>query len=529
VADLHAGIDVGTTFTAAAVARPGGSPEMISLGTSGAAIPSVVYLREDGSVATGAAALQRAVSEPGRVAREFKRRVGDPAPIFLAGTPMAAHLVLGRLLRWVVDHIEERSGETLTHTVITHPANWGEYRRDFLRQAVEWADIDSWAPLTEPEAAAIHYATRERVDPGDTVAVYDLGGGTFDAAILRRTAVGFEIVGEPHGIESLGGIDLDQAIFNHVTSQLSGEMSTLDVDDPAAKSALQRLRSECETAKIALSSETDTTIPVILPGAHASIRLTRDEFEDLVRHTLRDTVTALERTLASAGVEPHDLTKVLLVGGSSRIPLVAQMVTETLGRPVAVDADPKHAVALGAAIHARANPPERAQRQTPPAVKAQPMPVEEPDATPEPQAPAIATVIGSFGAIAMMIAGQLQWLTNRFVSATGESLGVFNVLQGDARFGGISGPSVGVLAFVLGLVSLTTLIWMPGWVPATIGIFALGFGVYFLIIVPPYSNTSGSEALDPGPFVLMLGGIVVTVAAIRIRRSRPVDPDPTLG
>ena len=387
MAEMYAGIDLGTTFTAAAVARAEGAPEMVSLGTSGASIPSVVYLREDGSVATGAAALQRAVSEPERVTREFKRRVGDPAPIFLAGTPMAAHLVLGRLLRWVVDRIEERTGERLTNTVITHPANWGDYRRDFLRQAVEWAEVDPWLPLTEPEAAAIHYATRERVDPGQTVAVYDLGGGTFDAAVLRRTDEGFELLGEPHGIESLGGIDLDQAILNHVTSHLRDEIAALEHDDPAVRSSLQRLRAECETAKIALSSETDTTIPIILPGIHRSVRLTRGEFEDLVRHTLGDTITSLQRALASAGVEPEDLAKVLLVGGSSRIPLVAQMVTETLGRPVAVDADPKHAIALGAAIHAR-NPATARTAPTappPPAGEPEPEPQPEPASDPDPR------------------------------------------------------------------------------------------------------------------------------------------------
>jgi len=353
MAPLFAGIDLGTTFTAAAVARPGGPPEMVSLGPSGASIPSVVYLREDGSIATGTAALQRSAAEPDRVAAEFKRRVGDPAPIFMAGTPMAAHLLMARLLRWVSDRIVERQGEEITHTVVTHPANWGAYKRDYLRQAAERAGLGSWSTLTEPEAAAIHYATRQRVDPGETVAVYDLGGGTFDAAILRRTEDSFEIVGRPHGIENLGGIDFDQTIFNHVVAQVSEHLGTLDQSDPAVLSALHRLRRDAENAKIALSSEADTAIPLTLPGLHTTVRLTRAEFEGMIRPTLSETIDSLRQTLTDAGVAPEELAKVLLVGGSSRIPLVAQMVTDALGRPVAVDADPKHAIALGAALHAR--------------------------------------------------------------------------------------------------------------------------------------------------------------------------------
>jgi actin-like ATPase involved in cell morphogenesis len=361
---LYTGIDLGTTFTAAAVASASGPPEMVSLGPTSTTIPSVVFMREDGSMATGEAALQMAGSEPDRVAREFKRRVGDPAPILIAGTPMAAHLLMGRLLRWVVDRVEERQGEEIEHTVVTHPANWGEYKRDYLRQAAERAGLQSWSPLTEPEAAAIHYASRQRIDPGETVAVYDLGGGTFDVTILRKKDDAFEFVGRPHGIENLGGMDIDQALFSHVMRQAAGDLDELDTTDPVVVTALHRLRGDAVTAKITLSSETSTSIPVILPGLHTTVRLTRTELEDMIRPTLEETIVALRQAIESSGLSAEQLSKVLLVGGSSRIPLVAQLVTDALGRPVAVDADPKHAVALGAALHAR-NGPGRTTRPGP--------------------------------------------------------------------------------------------------------------------------------------------------------------------
>jgi actin-like ATPase involved in cell morphogenesis len=385
MADLFAGVDLGTTFTAAAVIEAGSSPEMVSLGSSGAVIPSVVLLRDDGTIATGHAAVQRGVEAPAQVAREFKRRVGDPAPVMVGGTPIAAHLLMGRLLRWVLERVEERHGAAPAHTVVTHPANWGDYKRDYLRQAAEWAGIGEWSPLTEPEAAAIHYASRERIEAGQLVAVYDLGGGTFDAAVLRRTGDGFEVVGNPQGIENLGGLDFDEALYSHVRSATGPAFADLDPDDPAVVRALRRLRDDVEAAKITLSTETDAAIPVDLPGHHTSVRVTRHEFEAMIRTPVRDTVAALIGAIAVAGVSPDDLAKVLLVGGSSRIPLIAQEVTGALHLLVAVDADPKTAVARGAAVAART----AARGSVRPAPEAEPGPEPAPvaavDADPEPE------------------------------------------------------------------------------------------------------------------------------------------------
>jgi actin-like ATPase involved in cell morphogenesis len=342
------GIDLGTTYTAAATWRDGHA-EIASLGSRGAAIPSVVLLREDETFMTGEAADRRGLAEPQRVAREFKRRLGDTTPILLGGVPYSAEALMSRLLRSVVDEVATREGGTPSAICICHPANWGHYKTDLLRQAVRIAGLDQPVSyVTEPEAAAVFYARQQRIDPGAIVAVYDLGGGTFDAAVLRKTAIGFEILGQPEGIERLGGIDFDAAVVNHVNRALGGKLAELDEDDPAAVAAVARLKEECIRAKEALSSDTDTTIPVLLPNLSTEIRLTRAELESMVRPALYDTIEALRRALRSAGVTPEQLAAVLLVGGSSRMPVVAQMVGAELGRPVAVDAHPKHAVALGA-------------------------------------------------------------------------------------------------------------------------------------------------------------------------------------
>jgi molecular chaperone DnaK len=352
------GIDLGTTYTAAATWRDGHA-EIVALGSRSAAIPSVVLLREDETFLTGEAAGRRGLTEPHRVAREFKRRMGDTTPILLGGVPQSAEALAARLLRAVADQVTAREGGKPSATCISHPANWGPYKTDLMRQAVRMADLDG--PVlytTEPEAAAVSYARQQRIDPGAIVAVYDLGGGTFDAAVLRKTGIGFDILGRPEGIERLGGIDFDAAVFSHVQTALGGRLAELDEDDSTVIAAVARLREECVNAKEALSSDTDTTIPVLLPNFATEVRLTRAEFEAMVRPALYGSVEALKRALRSADCTPDQLHSILLVGGSSRMPIVAQLVAAEFNRPVAVDAHPKHAVALGASWLAGGTPAE---------------------------------------------------------------------------------------------------------------------------------------------------------------------------
>ncbi|MDQ4011349.1 MAG: Hsp70 family protein [Actinomycetota bacterium] len=353
------GIDVGTTFTAAAICRQEGGrrplPEVIPLGSRSAAVSSVVYLSEDGQAVVGEAAERRAVTDSDRVVREFKRRIGDEVPMVIGGVPHSACEIAAMVVRWVVDRVAEREGESAQGITITHPASWGAYKIRILADALHAADLLEVTFRTEPEAAAASYSMQERVATGSTIAVYDLGGGTFDAAVVRKTGPGtFSVLGVPEGIERLGGVDFDDAVFGHVVAKVPA-LSQLDPEAPATLAATARLRRECNEAKEALSADTEVTIPVLLPDIQSQVRLVRAELEDLIRPQVAQTVEALRRALRSADVAPEQLDAVLLVGGSSRIPLVAQLVSAELGRPVAVDADPTAAIALGAALSALAN------------------------------------------------------------------------------------------------------------------------------------------------------------------------------
>ncbi|WP_433290501.1 Hsp70 family protein [Pseudonocardia sp. CA-142604] len=354
------GIDLGTTYTAAAVCRSQdrgwAEPEVVTLGTRSAIVPSVMFVAPEGSVVVGEAAERRALTDPGRVVREFKRRIGDPTPIVVAGQAWAPEELSARLVRWVVDRVAEREGGPADGIAVTHPASWGAHKLDLLAAALAVEGVTATF-LAEPQAAALHYAAAERVPAGAAIAVYDLGGGTFDAAVVRKgdpaiapTTAGFGLLGRPEGLERLGGVDFDDAVFEHVYSGLPEAFADLDETDPAVLAAVARVRRECTEAKEALSSDTDVSIPVLMPAGRGSVRLHRSEFEAMIRPQIEETVSALRAAVTSAGLSPEELTAVLLVGGSSRVPLVAQLVSEQLGRPVAVDADPKNAIAKGAAL-----------------------------------------------------------------------------------------------------------------------------------------------------------------------------------
>ncbi|WP_247828481.1 Hsp70 family protein [Arthrobacter antioxidans] len=347
-------VDVGTSFTAAATFRTDGDgpgvPQVLSLGSRTAAIPTVVFLGADGTRLVGDAAERRGVAQPDRVAREFKRRMGDDIPLMVGGEQVLPQQLVAAVVRWVVGVATEREGGAPDAVTLTHPVGWGGHRTSLLRQALAEVGIGDVVLLTEPEAAALAYAAREKVPAGSTLAVYDLGGGTFDATVLRKTdADTFAVLGTPQGLERLGGADFDQEIFDHVLG--STDLPPADLEPaPGILAALSRLRKECTEAKEALSSDSEATVSVMMPGEHSQVRIVRSEFEAMIEPALGDTLVTLRSALESAGVRGEDLTAILLIGGSSRIPLVAQLLSEEFDRPLAVDVDPKASVALGAAF-----------------------------------------------------------------------------------------------------------------------------------------------------------------------------------
>ncbi len=343
------GIDIGTSYSAAAVRRESGAVDVVGLGSISDSMPSVVYLSTDGSILIGDAANRRSVTDPQGAAREFKRRLGDSTPIILRTSPFSAEQLYARMLEHVVQRVIEREQGPPRSTVVTHPANWGPYKLELFQQALRMSDLPATG-LTEPAAAAWAYGAEDRVPVGTKLAVYDLGGGTFDAAVLEKTSTGFEQLGETTGIEHLGGVDFDAAVLQWVKASI-GDAWPTDPDDPQLPTSMLHLRRSCSEAKELLSSEQDVTIPVLLPGVDTTLTLTRPEFENMIRPKIDDSITSLESALASAGVSGNETT-IVLVGGSSRIPLIREELEHRFGPVVANDVDPLYAIARGAAVAA---------------------------------------------------------------------------------------------------------------------------------------------------------------------------------
>jgi hypothetical protein len=358
------GIDLGTSFTAAAIAVSG-TLDMVRLGGQATVTPSVAYLDDDGKLLTGEVADRLGLQDPSRAAREFKRRLGDPTPVILGGAPHSPTALMAAMLHAVLDSVIQAQGGPPDHIVLTHPAVWGAYRREQFAAIPQLAGLPrpqtdpgsaagSGGPMvftaTEPVAAATYYCSTQPLPPDGLLAVYDLGGGTFDSAVVRNGRDGLEIIGTPEGIEWLGGADLDQAVVDHVDRHLGGAVTALDPTDPGTAPILAALHRECMLAKEALSTREQAEVAVSLPDSVRRVTVTREAFEQMTKPSLETTVETFRRTLVAAGITPQDLTAVLLVGGSSQIPLVSQMLRDVLRRPIMINTHPKHAVALGAAM-----------------------------------------------------------------------------------------------------------------------------------------------------------------------------------
>src|SRR2546429_584504 len=192
--------------------------------------------------------------------------------------------------------------------------------------------------LAEPVAAAAWYAVQSRVAPGALIGVYDLGGGTFDASVVRKTDTGFEVVGEPGGDDTIGGLNFDHLLLRYVAAAAGLDLGTLDDTDPAVASALAQFQGSVVDAKEALSTDVEAVVPVLFPGLSGHVTISRTHLESLVRPQIQATVGLFAQILARAGVEPGQLHAVLLIGGSSRIPLVAQLLRTDLGGQVDLDA-----------------------------------------------------------------------------------------------------------------------------------------------------------------------------------------------
>lgn len=348
---IAVGIDLGTTNSAVSVVRPTGVPEVLRNKEGDTVTPSVVLFQSFGGVdepLVGEQAKRQAAAFPEDIVQYVKRFIGDPTWRFDAssGTQYSAEEVSAIILKRLKEDAELALGEEVTDAVITVPAYFDDARRTATAHAGQIAGLNVLRVLNEPTAAALSYGVE--ADANGTVLVYDLGGGTFDVTILKISGTEFEVLATD-GDRNLGGFDFDNALMEYLNARLMEQGAPDSLDDLSLTAAL---REKAEFAKKALSTVPKTNVQFSAQGRHYRVPLTREEFEKSTVSLLNRTEELLNDVLAEAKLTWADIDKVLLVGGSTRMPAVRALVERVSGKSPALDINPDEAVALGAAVQA---------------------------------------------------------------------------------------------------------------------------------------------------------------------------------
>ncbi|MFV0131818.1 molecular chaperone DnaK [Streptomyces sp. HMX87] len=350
------GIDLGTTNSVVSVLE-GGEPTVIANTEGARTTPSVVAFAKSGEVLVGEVAKRQAVTNVERTARSVKRYMGDHSWRFpehgdIDGKRYTAQEISARVLQKLKRDAEAYLGEDVTDAVITVPAYFDDTQRQATKEAGEIAGLNVLRIVNEPTAAALAYGLDKEND--QTVLVFDLGGGTFDVSLLEM-GEGVIEVKATNGDTRLGGDDWDQRIVEHLAKQFKNHYG---VDLSRDKMAVQRLREAAEKAKIELSSSSETTInlPYITASAegplHLEEKLTRAQLERLTADLLERCKAPFHNAIKDAGIKVSDIDHVVLVGGSTRMPAVTELVKELTGKEPHKGVNPDEVVAVGAALQA---------------------------------------------------------------------------------------------------------------------------------------------------------------------------------
>ena len=349
--DWQLGIDLGTSYTVAAVASEGAVAVLDLESTGHSRIPSSVFVSKEGELLVGTKAQHQAVFAPDRFEATPKRWIGD-GELFLGDGLVKVTELLAAILRYVFVEAARRYHATMPSAVrLTHPAGWESPRLLLLRDAAERAGLPEVEFVPEPVAAALWIAGAA-TEPGDRIAVFDFGGGTFDAAVLSRTDTGFEVTGPPAGRDPLGGEDIDQHIIDYIGTLFAEDAPTewaslCNPPDVSWRRKASMLRAEVQRAKETLSEA--NACQLWIPGLECEMQLSRSELDKLISADVETCTDILLTALADASVPASELTGLYLVGGSSRIPLVSDVLWKRVGVQPRIQDSPKSVVALGAA------------------------------------------------------------------------------------------------------------------------------------------------------------------------------------
>ncbi|MGL5634577.1 MAG: molecular chaperone DnaK [Sarcina sp.] len=344
------GIDLGTTNSCVSVME-GGEPVVITNAEGARTTPSVVSFQANGERLVGQIAKRQAITNPDRTIISIKRHMGTDYKVNIDGKDYTPQEISAIILQKLKADAEAYLGEKVTEAVITVPAYFNDAERQATKDAGRIAGLDVKRIINEPTAAALSYGL-DKMDNAHKILVYDLGGGTFDVSILDLGDGVFEVV-STNGDARLGGDDFDQRIIDYIADDFKAQNG---IDLRQDKMALQRLKEAAEKAKIELSSASQTLInlPFITADAtgpkHVDMTLTRAKFDDMTKDLVDKTIKIMQTALTSGNVSLSDIDKVILVGGSTRIPAVQEAVKKFTGKEPSKGVNPDEVVAMGAGI-----------------------------------------------------------------------------------------------------------------------------------------------------------------------------------
>ncbi|PJI07087.1 MULTISPECIES: molecular chaperone DnaK [Clostridium] len=346
------GIDLGTTNSCVAVME-GGDPAVIANSEGARTTPSVVSFQKNGERLVGQVAKRQAITNPDKTIISIKRKMGTSDKVSIDGKDYTPQEISAMILQKLKSDAEAYLGEKVTQAVITVPAYFNDSQRQATKDAGKIAGLEVLRIINEPTAASLAYGL-DKMDTNQKILVYDLGGGTFDVSVLELGDGVFEVK-STNGNTHLGGDDFDQKVMDYIAEEFK---KSNGIDLRNDKMALQRLKEAAEKAKIELSSSTQTNInlPFITADAtgpkHIDMDLTRAKFNELTAGLVQDTIEPMKKALADAGLSISDIDKIVLVGGSTRIPAVQEAVKNYTGKDPSKGVNPDECVAIGAAIQA---------------------------------------------------------------------------------------------------------------------------------------------------------------------------------
>ena len=345
------GIDLGTTNSEVAVVEAG-KPTVIKSAEGQPFFPSIVAFTKDGEMLVGEAAKRQAVTNPEGTIHRIKRKMGRGEKVKVRDESYSPEQISAFILQKIKKDAEDFLGENILDAVITVPAYFNDDQRQATKDAGKIAGLNVKRIINEPTAASLAYGLDKEGD--HKIAVYDFGGGTFDITLMEVGDGVFEVL-STNGDTQLGGSDMDKALVDYFAKEFKDKHNIDLRDDPKA---LQRLYEAAENAKIELSStlQTDINIPYITvvnkEPKHLEIKLTRAKLEEIITPFVDKTEQPCKQALKDAKLKPSDIDHIVLVGGTTRIPLVRKKVEEIFGKPPKRDVDPMECVAVGAAIQA---------------------------------------------------------------------------------------------------------------------------------------------------------------------------------